>query len=43
MGRVLKGEALPMVDLMPSLLVCGVLTALAVAYVARVLRSAALK
>ena len=43
MGRVLKGEALPMADLLPSLLVCGVLTALAVAYVARVLRSAALK
>ena len=43
MGRVLKGEALPWSDLMPSLLVCAVLTVLALGFVARTLRSAVLK
>lgn len=43
MGRVLKGEVLPFADLMPPVLVCAGLTVLAVLYVSRVLRSAALK
>jgi sodium transport system permease protein len=43
MGRVLKGELLPMADLLPPVLVCAGLTVLAVLYVSRVLRSAALK
>jgi sodium transport system permease protein len=43
MGRVLKGETLPWADILPSALVCLVLGALALAYVARSLRSAALK
>ena len=43
MGRVLKGEALPMADLLPPVLVCAVLVVVAVVYVSRVLRSAALK
>jgi sodium transport system permease protein len=43
MGRVLKGEVLPAADLMPPVLICAVLTVVAVMYVSRVLRSAALK
>jgi sodium transport system permease protein len=43
MGRVLKGETLPWADIAPSALVCVVLGVLALAYVARSLRSAALK
>ena len=43
MGRVLKGEALTFADVMPSVAVCALLAALAIAFVARTLRSAALK
>jgi sodium transport system permease protein len=43
MGRVLKGEALPAADVLLPLLVCVVLVAAALAFVARSLRSAALK
>ena len=43
MGRVLKGEALAAGDVMLTLLVCAVLTLVAVASVARTLRSAAIK
>lgn len=43
MGRVLKGEALLAAEVLPSVLVCVVITALAIAYVARHLRHAALK
>jgi sodium transport system permease protein len=43
MGRVLKGEALPFGDVFPSVAVCLVLTVLALGFVARTLRSAALK
>jgi sodium transport system permease protein len=43
MGRVLKGEALAPLDVLPSVLVCLLLAALAIAFVARTLRSAALK
>jgi sodium transport system permease protein len=43
MGRVLKGEALATGDVLPSLAVCVLLTVLALAFVTRTLRSAALK
>jgi sodium transport system permease protein len=43
MGRVLKGEALPLADALPPFLVCGLVAALGVAFVARTLRAAALK
>ena len=43
MGRVLKGESLPVGDVFPSLVVCVLLTVLALGFVARTLRSAALK
>ncbi len=43
MGRVLKGELPGPAEWLPSLAVCVVLAALAIAYVARTLRSAALK
>jgi sodium transport system permease protein len=43
MGRVLKGEALAFGDVLPSLAVCVLLTVLALAFVARTLRTAALK
>ncbi|MBZ8139327.1 sodium ABC transporter permease [Rubrivivax gelatinosus] len=43
MGRVLRGEALDAAALLPPVLVCALLSALAIAYVARTLRSAALK
>jgi sodium transport system permease protein len=43
MGRVLKGETLPLADLLLPLLVCGLVAAAALIYVARSLRSAALK
>jgi sodium transport system permease protein len=43
MGRVLKGEALPLADALPPLLVCGLVAGLGVAFVARSLRAAALK
>ncbi len=43
MGRVLKGEALAFGDVFPSLVVCVLLTVLALAFVSRTLRSAALK
>jgi sodium transport system permease protein len=43
MGRVLKGELLAWADVLPSVAVCAVLVALALAFVARTLRSAALK
>ncbi len=43
MGRVLKGQALTFADVMPSVAVCALLAALAIAFVARTLRSAALK
>ena len=43
MGRVLKGETLAWADVLPSVGVCVVLTVLAMAFVARTLRSAALK
>ena len=43
MGRVLKGEALPLTDALPPMLVCGLIAVLGMAFVARTLRSAALK
>jgi sodium transport system permease protein len=43
MGRVLKGEAIGTLDATVSVLVCALLTALALAFVARRLRQAALK
>ncbi len=43
MGRVLKGEVPAMADLLPPVLVCAALTVVALLYVSRVLRSAALK
>ena len=43
MGRVLKGEALPWADVATASAVCLVLTGLALAFVARTLRSAAVK
>jgi sodium transport system permease protein len=43
MARVLKGETLPWADILPSAVVCGVLVVLALGYVVRTLRSAALK
>ncbi len=43
MGRVLKGEVPGLIDLAPSTAVCALLAALALAFVARTLRSAALK
>jgi sodium transport system permease protein len=43
MGRVLKGEILTPTDVLPSVGVCAVLVVLGVAFVARTLRSAALK
>lgn len=43
MNRVLKGEALPVGEVLLTLAVCAVLVALALAFVARTLRSAALK
>jgi sodium transport system permease protein len=43
MARVLKGEMLPWGDVLPSVLVCVVLAAVALAYVVHTLRSAALK
>ena len=43
MGRVLKGELLLWADILPSLGVCLLLTVLALSFVARTLRSAALK
>jgi hypothetical protein len=43
MGRVLKGEALPWTDAATASSVCAVLTVLALVFVARTLRSAAVK
>ncbi len=43
MGRVLKGEVLPWADVLLPLAVCALLGVLALAFVARTLRSAALK
>ncbi len=43
MGKVLKGEALPWGDVLLPVAVCALLVAVAVAFVARTLRSAALK
>jgi sodium transport system permease protein len=43
MGRVLKGEPLGTMDVMPSVLACLLLGVLALAFVARTLRSAAVK
>jgi sodium transport system permease protein len=43
MGRVLKGESLSWLDLAPPLLVCAVLVLAGVVFVARTLRTAALK
>ncbi len=43
MGRVLKGEVLPFGDVLPSVAVCVLLTVLALGFVSRTLRSAALK
>jgi sodium transport system permease protein len=43
MGRVLKGEGLPFGDVFPSVAVCVLLTVLALGFVSRTLRSAALK
>jgi sodium transport system permease protein len=43
MARVLKGETLPWADIAPSAFVCLVLVLLALGYVVRTLRSAALK
>ncbi len=43
MARVLKGEVLAWADILPSALVCVVLVVVALAYVVRTLRSAALK
>ena len=43
MGRVLKGETLAWMDVLPSVGVCVVIAVLAIAFVSRTLRSAALK
>jgi sodium transport system permease protein len=43
MGRVLKGEALVAGDILTSVAVCAVLVVVALAYVTRTLRSAALR
>jgi sodium transport system permease protein len=43
MGRVLKGESPGLAELLPSAVVCVLLAVLAIAFVARALRSAALK
>jgi sodium transport system permease protein len=43
MGRVLKGQVLPWADVLVPLAVCALLGVLALAFVARTLRSAALK
>ena len=43
MGRVIKGEGLSVVDVLPGVGTCAVLMALALAYVVRTLRSVALK
>ena len=43
MGRVLKGEALAAADVLLTIAVCAVLALVAITYVARTLRSAALK
>ena len=43
MGRVLKGETLAWMDVLPSVGVCVVMAVLAIAFVSRTLRSAALK
>ena len=43
MGRVLKGEALALPDVLLPVVVCAVLAVVSIAYVARTLRSAALK
>jgi sodium transport system permease protein len=43
MGRVLKGEALPWMDVLLPLSVCALLVLLGVVFVARTLRTAALK
>jgi sodium transport system permease protein len=43
MGRVLRGEALPLADVLVPVLVSAAVVALALAFVARTLRSAALK
>jgi sodium transport system permease protein len=43
MNRVLKGEALAVMDLGVPLLVCGAITVLCVVYIARQLRAAAVR
>jgi len=43
MGRVLKGEALPWLDLLVPMAMCVLLVLLGVGFVVRTLRSAALK
>lgn len=43
MGRVLKGEPLPAADLAVPVIVCAVLAAVSLAYVARLLRQSVLK
>jgi len=43
MGRVLKGEALSTAQVLPPLLVCALIAVLGIAFVARALKSAALK
>jgi len=43
MGRVLRGEALPWTDVAPTVAVSALLAAAAIAFVARTLRTAALK
>ena len=43
MGRVLKGDALPAPDLLLPLMMCVALVAASLAYVARMLRQAAIK
>ncbi len=43
MSRVLKGESLPWADIVPSAVVCALLTVASVWFVVRTLRSAALK
>lgn len=43
MGRVLKGEALAVADVWPSVAVCLVLAVLAIAFVARTLKAAAVR
>jgi len=43
MGRVLKGEALAVADVLPSVAVCVVLAVLAIGFVARTLKAAAVR